>query len=227
MASEFADRIATFLTSLTIDEPLAPGFEVLDPYRDPEVRKVVDRFVRMAYAGDHPRTAIWGINPGRFGAGVTGLSFTDPFVLTEVLGFDTSITGRREISAEFIWKVVDAYGGPAAFFRDFYLSALSPLGYIREGRNVNFYDDADFLNRIQPQILSWIKLQQGAGLQADRCVVLGTGRLREVMEQRLRPHLDYTTVEYLEHPRFIMQYRRRQMEEYVDKYVQTLLRIRS
>jgi len=227
MASEFADRIATFLTSLTIDEPLPEDFEVLDPYRDPEVRRVVNLFARSAYAGEQTRTAIWGINPGRFGAGVTGLSFTDPYVLTEVLGFETSISGRREISAEFIWNVVDAYGGPTAFFRDFYLSALSPLGYVRGGRNVNFYDDPDFLDRISPQILSWVRQQQGAGLQADRCVVLGTGRLREVMEQRLRPHLDYTTVEYLEHPRFIMQYRRRQMEEYVDKYVQTLLRIRS
>ena len=202
------------------------GFEVLDPYRDEEVRRVVTAFAAKYYAGDHPRTAIWGINPGRFGAGVTGLSFTDPYALTDILDMETTISGRRELSAEFVWMVIEAYGGAEKFYQDFFVSALSPLGYIKDGKNINFYDDTGFLTAIEPKIIEWVGEQEAAGLRTDRCVVLGSGKLKDVMEKRLRPHLDYQHIDYLEHPRFIMQYRRKRVGEYVDKYVETLLRNR-
>ncbi len=226
MASEFAQTISRFLTTLDLGVKLPKGFGVLDPYQDPEVRRVVRSFAETYYAGDHPRTAIWGINPGRFGAGVTGLSFTDPYALTDILGMQTTIEGRRELSAEFVWMVIEAYGGAEKFYHDFFVSALSPLGFIKDGKNINFYDDARFQKAIEPRIIEWVREQQGAGLHADRCIVLGTGKLKDVMEKKLRPYLDYEHVDYLEHPRFIMQYRRKRVGEYVDKYVETLLRNR-
>ena len=222
----FSNSIADFLTTLNLGVDLPAGYEVLDSCQDPEVRRVVRLFAETYYAGEQQRTAIWGINPGRFGAGVTGLAFTDPYALTTMLGIDTTIAGRRELSAEFVWMVIEAYGGAQRFFADFFMSALSPLGFVRGGKNINFYDDTDFLLAIEPQILAWVHEQTAAGLRADRCIVLGTGKLRHVMEHQLRPHLDYGHGDYLEHPRFIMQYRRKRVGEYVDKYVETLLRNR-
>ena len=226
-SKSFASGVAAFLTSLTLDIELPDGFSILDPYRHDDVVDVVRQFCAKYYAGNRKRIAVWGINPGRFGGGVTGLSFTDPTALVDLLDLKTQITGRRELSAEFVSRVIDAYGGPKAFYRDFFLSALSPLGFEAGGKNINFYDDADLARRIAPV---HPRVDVGAtrpGLVPDRCIVLGTGKLRDYMERILRPDLPYKTVEYLEHPRFIMQYRRQRLQEFVDKYVETLLRIKA
>lgn len=222
--STFGTQVSTFLCTVSLPVPLPDGFELIDPYQDPEVRRVVAEFTQLYYGGDGKRVSVWGINPGRFGAGITGLSFTDPYALTHDAGIASSLAGRREISAEFIWRVVDAYGGPSDFFSSLYLSALCPLGFLRNGSNINFYDDRAFTQALLPTLVTWIKQQISFGLRTDVCIVLGTGMLRTVMEQHLRPHLPFQEVIYLEHPRFIMQYRRKQMSAYVDRYVETLLR---
>ena len=221
----FALEIFQFLTSLKIEATLPVDFEVLDPYSNPEVRRVVKEFTTRYYGGDHKRVSIWGINPGRHGGGITGLSFTDPFAVRELLGIETTLHGKRELSAQFICKVIDAYGGPQSFYHDFYLSALSPLGFVKNGKNINFYDDAAFASELEPQIIAWMKEQIRAGLRDDVCIVLGTGKMSTVVERRLKSHLPFTTIEYLEHPRFIMQYRRRSHEAYVDRYIKILRRI--
>lgn len=226
-SDRFAEGVAAFLTSLRLTIDLPPKIDVLDPYQQAEVRDVVHQFCRRYYRGDHQRLAVWGINPGRFGAGVTGLSFTDPVALTELLHLDASISGRRELSAEFISMVIDAYGGPEAFYRDIFLSALSPLGFASEGTNINFYDDAELARDIAPLIRRWMVEQHQLGLISGRAVVLGTGKLKQYVEREVRQAMGYTTIEYLEHPRFIMQYRRKRVAEFVDKYVQTLLRLKE
>ncbi|MEN9795137.1 MAG: hypothetical protein RLZZ150_114, partial [Bacteroidota bacterium] len=69
---------------------------MLDPYRDPEVQRVVREMVRRYYTQAPQRLSVWGINPGRFGAGITGLSFTDPWAVAYQLDIPTTLTGRRE-----------------------------------------------------------------------------------------------------------------------------------
>ena len=223
-ASDFGSRAASFLTSLQFDVPLPEGFAVLDPYRDKAVVDVVQQFCARYYTGNHLRLPIWGINPGRFGAGVTGLSFTDPHALRHDLELDTSIQGRREPSADFIYRVISAYGGATTFYHDVYMSALSPLGFIKDGVNINFYDDAVLTRDIVPFVVDCMRRQTSMGLRDDVCIVLGTGKLKTFMERHIRPQMPYTTVHYLEHPRFIMQYRRRFIDDYVRAYVDVIRR---
>lgn len=195
------------------------GFTVMNPYGHDDVRRVVTTFCERYYGGSHQRLAVWGINPGRFGAGLTGLSFTDPHALRVDLGIESSIVGRREPSAEFIYTMIAAYGGPASYYHDVYMSALSPLGFLRNGVNINFYDDAAFMREIVPFVVDCMRAQTSFGLRSDACVVLGTGKLKQFMERYVQPELQYQTVRYLEHPRFIMQYRRRFIGDYVTSYV--------
>lgn len=224
-ASEFGDRVAAFLTSLRFDVPLPDGFAVMDPYRNADVVDVVQQFCRRYYTGDHLRLPVWGINPGRFGAGVTGLSFTDPYALRHDLDLATTIEGRREPSAEFVYKVVQAYGGPQAYYHDVYMSALSPLGFTKGGVNINFYDHPGLQRDIVPFVVDCMRRQTEMGLRADVCVVLGTGKLKTFMETHIRPVLGYAEVAYLEHPRYVIQYRRRFMDDYVRTYVDTIRRL--
>lgn len=219
---DFGKSVETFLLGLRIASPLPNGIEVLQPYSDREVRRVVREMCATFYTDEPQRIALWGINPGRFGAGLTGLSFTDPYALRNDLGIDSTIDGRREISAEFVYRVIDAYGGPSTFYRDVYMSALSPLGFVRGTTNLNFYDDVELQDALTPQIQRWTKKQISFGLRSDVTVVLGTGKLKHYMEQHVKAQCGFSKVLYLEHPRFIMQYRRKSVEDYVRKYVETI-----
>lgn len=211
-----------FLTSLRIDVELPPGFSVLNPYVDSEVRRVVKEFCARYYTTNTSRLGIWGINPGRLGAGLTGLSFTDPPALRDDLKIESKIVGRRESSAEFIYKLIHAYGGVEPFYESNYLSALSPLGFVKNEVNINFYDDAAFAKRLTPSIVKWMCNQMSFGLRTDRCVVLGSGKLKNYVERKVKPTLQFERIDFLEHPRYIMQYRRVELAKYIDRYLEVL-----
>lgn len=225
MASEtFGTCIYRFLTTLEFTVDLPSGFELLNPYADEEVRRVLAAFCNKYYNDSMKRIPVWGINPGRFGGGVTGLSFTDPYALANQLGISTTLDGRRELSAEFIGMVIDEFGGPGKFYSLFCLSALSPLGFVKNGKNVNFYDDRILKKNIIGFITRSLVTQGKCGLSADQCVVLGTGTLKRFVETTVKPAIGYREIQYLEHPRFIMQYRRRNVNEYVSRYIDVLAR---
>jgi hypothetical protein len=47
--------------------------------------KICSSFYQKYYADNKKRSLIIGINPGRFGAGVTGIPFTDPIRLKRIV----------------------------------------------------------------------------------------------------------------------------------------------
>ncbi len=222
MASDFGRSLATYLFNLRFAIPLPSGFEVLTPYSNAEVQSVVQVFCDRYYGGSHMRLGVWGINPGRFGAGITGLSFTDPVSLKNQLGIESSITGRQEISAEFISMVIEAYGGPGKFYHDVYLGALSPLGFVRDGKNINFYDDVQLSKDIVPFITSSVNTITGFGLNRKAAILLGSGALQKYTRQYLSATFREMKVIALDHPRFVMQYRRAHVSEYVKRYVEAI-----
>ncbi|MBU3678659.1 MAG: DUF4918 family protein [Candidatus Kapabacteria bacterium] len=223
MASEtFAEFVESFLRNVSIPEPLPSGIEVLQPYSDAEVRRVLHTMCVRYYAKSSRRIGVWGINPGRFGAGLTGLAFTDPWAVQHDLGINTTLGGRREMSAEFISMVIAAYGGPQTFYHDVYMSALSPLGFIRKGVNINFYDDPALEKLMTPNIIRWMDDVLSHNVRRDVTILLGSGKLRTFMERSVREAVGVSEVIYLDHPRYIMQYRRSSVLEYVQLYVDTI-----
>lgn len=216
----FGQHIEQFLTSLTLDVQLPNGFEVMQPYADPTVQFNIHAMCSRYYVDTPtPRLPIWGINPGRLGGGITGLSFTDPYALYHLLGIGPETSVRREPSATFIQMVIEAYGGATEFYRDVFLSAISPLGFIKDGNNINFYDDPGLAKAIVPFAVDCVRKQTAAGLRSDACIVLGSGKLKTFVEREIVPVVGYTQVVYLDHPRFVMQYRRKAALQYVDQYV--------
>jgi hypothetical protein len=222
VSRSFGRFVETFLTTLSIDGVLPEGVEVLFPYSSDEVRRVVHEMCIRYYASTGPRIGVLGINPGRFGAGLTGLAFTDPWAVEHDLGIPTTVTGRREMSAEFISMVIEAYGGPTMFYDDVFMSALSPLGFIRNEANINFYDDRELERTMTPQIITWMRKIFDAGVRKDTTILLGSGKLRTFMEKNVREQVGVSEVIYLDHPRYIMQYRRSQVSDYVRLYVETI-----
>ena len=90
-------------------------------------------------------TSYSGINPGRFGAGLTGIPFTDPKRLESECQIGILGKQTHEPSSVFIYEMIHAYGGAEAFYRDFYINSICPLGFTSinsygKEKNYNYYD---------------------------------------------------------------------------------------
>lgn len=193
----------------------------MNPYVNPVVRRHVRSFLDRFFADNDPRVLVLGINPGRFGAGITGVTFTDPLALADFCGVPNDLPRRRELSSVFIYDVIHALGGPEWFYRRFFLTAVCPLGFTRGGTNLNYYDVPALAKAVRPFIAGSIRAQIAMGGRADHAVVLGRGANAAFLQRLNEEHGFFRELHALDHPRFIMQYRRRRMAEYVDSHVRT------
>jgi len=60
---------------------------------------LVEQFFLQFFNDKYPRSFIFGINSGRFGAGITGISFTDPGNLEEKCGIKNDLDKKHEKAA--------------------------------------------------------------------------------------------------------------------------------
>src|SRR5687767_2960641 len=123
----FADRILSFYKNLTITEKLPKGVEILNPYQDKKAFDLCQQFYKKYYDDHRQRIIIMGINPGRFGGGLTGIPFTDPVKLEQKCGIPNDLQKKAELSADFIHAMMEAFGGLEKFYSRFYFNSVSPL----------------------------------------------------------------------------------------------------
>lgn len=192
----------------------------MHPYRNPRVRGYVESFFRAFYSDTAPRIFVFGINPGRFGGGRTGIMFTDPVALEVCCGIPNNLEKRREMSSEFIYDFIGDCGGVKDFYSRFFLTAVSPLGFVREGLNFNYYDDPRLLSRLRPFIVRTIEQQLEFGARREAAIVLGTGANYRHFAVLNEEYQFFEKLVALDHPRFIMQYRRKRLAEYRRGYLE-------
>lgn len=216
-ADTFGARVNRLYLSLT--PPKVPrGVQVMNPYVNQRTRACVESFLEKYFDDLRPRTLIMGINPGRFGSGVTGLTFTDPFALTNECTIPHDFTGRRELSAEFVYRVVNALGGASLFYSRLFLSAVCPLGFTRKGINLNYYDDKRLERAVTPFVVGSIESHLGFPVRREHVVILGRGRNAAYFRRLNDEQRWFAHVHTLDHPRFIMQYRRKKLDAYIGEY---------
>ncbi len=201
---------------------LPDGVDWLYPYEDATVRDAMRRFFQKFFSDEMPRIALWGINPGRFGAGVTGLPFTDPIRMEEECGLENDFTKRQELSSVFVYEVVNAMGGPAAFYSKFYISSICPLGFVKDGKNYNYYDSKDLTEAVMPLILLNIEKHLEMGISDQVVFSMGQGTNFKFLKKLNDKHQFFKEVKPLPHPRWVMQYRLKRKLEFVDQYVTEL-----
>ena len=216
-----AQQLIHFYKQLT--PPILPkGFGILHPQPEVNVMNVVKSFFQKFYNDNRPRKLMLGINPGRFGAGITGVNFTGPRQLKENCGIDHPWGNSSELSAEFIYEVITQYGGPIKFYGDYFIGALSPLGFIKDGKNINYYDDKKLQLAVTPFIIETIKLQLQMGFETSTCICIGGEKNYQFLSKLNDQQGFFQTIVPLPHPRFIMQYRRKRKQEYVEEWLKTL-----
>jgi hypothetical protein len=218
----FAQRALDFYSRLTLSVKLPDGITVMNPYSEPEILRITRFFFWKYYSDNRPRTYLFGINPGRFGAGITGITFTDPVRLEKECGILNSLEKKPELSSVFIYELIRRYGGPDKFFSGFFLTAVSPLGFIKNGRNMNYYDDKSLQASLEGFIISSVQDQIRFGARRDFCICLGEGKNFDYFRKLNRDHGFFREVIPLAHPRFIMQYRLKRIEEFLRQYLEVL-----
>jgi hypothetical protein len=170
---------------------------------------------------------VLGINPGRFGGGVTGVMFTDPVALESICGIRNDLVKRRETSSEFVYDFIGHYGGPQRFYREFFLSAVSPLGFVRNGLNYNYYDNPRLLARLRPFIVRTLNAQLALGACRGAAILLGSGANLRFFTALNQEYGFFRQLIALDHPRFIMQYRRKRLAQYRHEYAQAFVAARA
>ncbi len=228
----FAERVIEFNQTLDFNGQLPSGINLLNPFRiNADILPISSSFYRKYYDDAKPRHIIMGINPGRFGAGVTGIPFTDTKRLTNQCGISYTGSITHEPSSVFIYEMIAAYGGCKQFYADFYINSLCPLGFTISDangkvKNYNYYDSKELTSAVYGFIIENIKKQIALGIETDICFCFGTGKNEKFLRSLNEEHGFFGEIVALEHPRFIMQYKSKSKQEYLDKYINAFNRIK-
>ena len=227
MKATFGERVIDFNRHLRYDEALPEGFAVLNPYVDnPETMEVMRAFYGRFYNDNATRRFIIGNNPIKNGAGVTGVPFTDTKRLESACGIVMHSAHTHEVSSVFLYEMIAAYGGVAAFYKDFYINSPFPLAIVRRGSdgnwlNANYYDDNALFASVRAYMIETLRKHIALGLDTTKVYVLGKKNADFIQKLNKEAQL-FGQMVVLEHPRYIQQYKSKEKELYIDKYITAL-----
>ena len=222
----FADKVITFNKTIDFKGSLPAGISMMNPFKENKnVPSLSTAFYKKYYNDTRRRHLILGINPGRFGGGVTGIPFTDTKRLVEKCHLKYEGKETHEPSSVFVYEVIDAYGGAFNFYRDFYINSICPLGFTAttaSGKeiNYNYYDSKELTNAVYDFIIENIQKQISFGVATDTCFCFGNGKNEKFLRQLNDKHGFFNNIIALEHPRFVMQYKSKSKQLYIDKYLE-------
>ncbi|HEY5407377.1 MAG TPA: uracil-DNA glycosylase family protein [Ginsengibacter sp.] len=217
-----SQKILSFLKQLHLDTKLPAGIEVMNPFPDAATFGLCQQFYTKYYNDSNPRHLILGINPGRFGGGITGIPFTDPIRLQKICGVENDFQKKQELSSVFVYEVIKSFGGAQTFYDKFYISSISPLGFINNNKNLNYYDDRQLENGIKSFVIDCLRKQIKFGISTDVVYCFGEGKNAAYLTRLNNEMNFFDKIVPLPHPRFIMQYKLKKKDEYIDKYLREL-----
>jgi hypothetical protein len=221
----FADKVIEFNRQLEFRGELPEGIRIMNPFKENRVvLSVSSAFYKKYYDDCQTRHLILGINPGRFGSGVTGVPFTDSKRLLEKCGISFPGPLTHEPSSVFVYEVIDTFGGAEAFYKRFYIHSICPLGFTNatpQGKeiNYNYYDSKELTSAVYDFMVDSLQKQITFGINTDVCFCFGTGKNETFLRQLNQDHHFFKKIIALEHPRFVMQYKAKSKYEYIDKYL--------
>lgn len=226
MNKTFADQVIAFNENLTYLGELPEGFDVLNPYLDnPETMIVMQKFYHQYYNDSNKRKFIIGINPSRHGAGVTGVPFTDTKRLETVCNIKMESAHTHEVSSVFMYDMIVDYGGAELFYKDIYINSPFPLAIVRKTKNgwlnANYYDDKELFEAVKDFMIESLKQHLSLNLNTSEVFILGKKNADFISKLNKEAQL-FEKMTVLEHPRYIQQYKSKEKQLYIDKYILAL-----
>ena len=220
-----AEKVIQFYTSMDRKWKLPAGFDLIDPFNNEETVDIFSSFYHKYFNDTKRRHFLMGINPGRHGAGVTGVPFTDPKIISEDCRIENTFPKKNELSAIFVYKFIEAYGGIETFYNKFYINSVCPLGFLKDGINCNYYDDKVLYKSVKKHIVAGLRDQIAFGMHTDVAFCLGNGLNYKFLNKLNEEHNFFDSIVRLPHPRWVMQYRRKRLDEFVAQYVDELNKV--
>ena len=218
----FADDIIDFNSSLSFGKKLPAEIGIMNPFSNESTALYSEIFYKKYYSDNNKRVSIFGINPGRFGAGVTGIPFTDPVKLEKFCEIDNPFNKRVEASSDFIYDVIAKWGSVNDFYNKFYISSLSPLGFTKNGNNYNYYDSKELKELSLDFIIDSINKQLEFGLDREISFCLGKGTNYKIFNELNKQYKWFGEIVPLPHPRWVIQYNRKNYQFYIDFFINEL-----
>ncbi len=221
----FADKVINFNNTINFSGELPQGISIMNPFKENKnIYPVWSGFYKKYFNDNSKRHMILGINPGRFGGGVTGIPFTDPKRLIENCELDFQGDLTHELSSVFVYELIGAFGGVTEFYKKFYINSVCPLGFTAKGIkgkevNYNYYDNNELAKAVDEFITESISKQIAFGIETDLCFCFGNGKNEKFLRQLNAENNFFKRIIALEHPRYIMQYKAKSKKYYIEKYL--------
>ncbi len=226
-----ADKILEFDSELSQVALCVPvGFKIINPYlgeSKQQINKITTAFYKKFYNDNKKRKMILGSSPARRGSAVTGVPYEDANHLQNETGIYIDNFYVNKSSSNFLYDVIEKYGGCKKFYNDFYMNFICPLGIVRinsKGNevNCNYYENKKLQSSLYDFILKSIKEQLQFNIDTSICYCIGSGENYEFLKEINDKHHFFKTIIPLEHPRYIMQYNSKNRDYYFEKYLSAL-----
>ena len=216
----FGEKVLHFNKSLDLTARLPIGVVVMNPFQNDYALSLCQKFYTQYYNDSNERHIILGINPGRLGGGLTGIPFTDPVKLEKHCGITNTLVKKTELSADYIYLMISAFGGIEKFYHQFYFNSICPLGFTKDGKNLNYYDIKELQEGVKDFMINSLKKQISFGINTEVAYCLGEGENFKFISRLNEEYHFFKKIVPLAHPRFIMQYKRKKVNEYIEDYLQ-------
>ncbi|ATW04432.1 uracil-DNA glycosylase family protein [Sphingorhabdus sp. YGSMI21] len=213
----FADRVIDFYNSFEKFAWTDGELALVSPVGNERRQAAFEKFCHKFYHDNNDRVFCLGINPSRVRNSSTGVPYTDGFALENTCEIQNDFSKSRELSSIFFNKAVEHFGGAEEFYKSFYPGAVFPLSILSSKKYCNYYD-SNVPEKVREMIPEMLQEQCKIGSNR-RLIIIGSGDNAKHLG-RLNDELGlFDWVEILEHPRYIMQYKSKDLETYLEKYV--------
>ena len=224
----FAQKVLQFnnrLSEVVIEVP--NNFKLINPFNGDskqQVEMITKAFYKKFYSDENKRYMILGSSPARRGTAVLGVPFENAERLQKETGILINNFYVNKSSSNFLYEVIDKYGGSEKFYKDFYMNFVCPLGIVRktpQGKyvNCNYYEDKHLKETLYSFIVDSIREQLRFNIDTSICYCIGSGGNYKFLWEVNRRYSFFEKIIPLEHPRFITQYNRNDKDAFMEKYL--------
>lgn len=169
------------------------GVTVLDGFT--QNIDLVKRYYERMYPERVERVVLCGINPGRLGAGKTGIPFLDNESISRL--FPDFKKTSRERSAQFIMSIIDAFGHQA-FHEKVYMTNISWYGFEKDRKNFNYHKlPEDFRNYFTKTFI-----EEMAIVRPKVIIPLSKEVENTLIGMKQKGELDFLITDRLPHPNY-------------------------
>ena len=224
----FKDKVLEFNKYLSkIDIELPKGFKIINPFNSENkniINEVTNNFYSTFYSDNNKRRLILGSSPARRGTAVTGVPYEDAVHLKSITSISIDDFYINKSASNFLYEVIDKYGGSKKFYSKFYMNFICPLGIVRINSNgnqvnCNYYENKKVENTLYEFIVESINKQIEFGIDTSVVYCIGSGENYNFLVKLNNKYKWFDKIVPLEHPRYIMQYNSKNKYEYMKKYL--------